>query len=164
MKTYALIIMKPDALEDELVEPIIRRFIEDGFQIEMLGVKSADETLILTHYAHVVEKLGESFKKMAIAAFVGKPMVPIILSQNGENAIANSRELTGATDPAKAVTGTIRGDLGTDSFENADREDRCCYNLIHCSDSTESLLAEMKLWFEPETYELFAPLISPVVG
>ena len=90
MKTYALIIMKPDALEAELVEPTIRRFIEEGFQIEMMGFKRADENLILTHYAHVVEKLGESFKKMAIMAFVGKPMIPIILSQVGENAIALS--------------------------------------------------------------------------
>lgn len=162
MKTYALIIMKPDALEAELVEPTIRRFIEEGFQIEMMGFKRADENLILTHYAHVVEKLGESFKKMAIMAFVGKPMIPIILSQVGENAIANARELTGATDPSKARPGTIRGDLGTDSFESADQEERCCYNLIHCSDSNESLLSELKLWFEPETYEVFAPLISLV--
>lgn len=163
MKTYALIIMKPDALDEGLVEPIIRRFIEKGFQIEMMGFKSADETLILTHYAHVVEKLGESFKQMAIVAYVGKPMIPIILSQEGENAIANSRELTGATNPATAEKGTIRGDLGTDSFENADREERVCYNLIHCSDSVESLLTEMKLWFEPETADVFVPLISPVV-
>lgn len=163
MKTYALIIMKPDALEAELVEPIIRRFIKEGFRIEMMGFKKVDEKLILTHYAHVVEKLGETFKKMAITAFVDKPMVPIILSQDGENAIANSRVLTGATNPAEAQPGTIRGDLGTDSFENADREGRCCDNLIHCSDSIESLLAELKLWFEPETDELFAPLISSVI-
>lgn len=163
MKTYALIIMKPDALAAELVEPIIRRFIADGFQIEMMGFKRADEKLILTHYAHVVEKLGESFEKMAIAAFGDQAMVPIILSQDGENAIANARALTGATDPAKAEAGTIRGDLGTDSFENADREKRCCYNLIHCSDSIESLLTEIKLWFEPESCELFVPLISPLI-
>lgn len=163
MKTYALIILKPDALEAELVEAIIRRFIADGFQIEMMGFKRVDEPLILTHYAEVIQKLGESFKKMAITAFGGQAMVPIILSQDGENAIANSRALTGATDPAKAEPGTIRGDLGTDSFENADREERCCYNLIHCSDSTESLLTEIKLWFEPETWELFVPLISPVI-
>lgn len=162
MRTYALIIMKPDALENELVEPIIRRFNEHHFQIEMIGFKRADEKLILTHYAHVVEKLGDSFKRMAIAAFVGQAMIPIILSQDGDQAIANSRALTGATDPAAAQPGTIRGDLGTDSFENADREERCCYNLIHCSDSTESLLTEIKLWFEPETYEVFAPLISSV--
>lgn len=162
MKSYALIIMKPDALEAGLVEPIIRRFKQEGFQIEMVGLKRPDENLILTHYAHVVEKLGERFKQMAIAAFVGKLMVPIILSQENENAIVNSRVLTGATNPVTAEAGTIRGDLGTDSFENADREERICNNLIHCSDSLESLLAEMKLWFEADTAELFAPLICPM--
>lgn len=162
MKSYVLIIMKPDALETELVEPIIKRFIERDFRIEMIGFKSVNDDLILTHYAHVVEKLGESFKKMAVTAFAGKTMIPIILSQNGENAIGNARELTGATDPARAEPGTIRGDLGTDSFDNADREVRCCNNLIHCSDSSQDLLTELKLWFGPETFQLFAPLVQPL--
>ncbi len=162
MKTYALIILKPDALAAGLAELILQRFIEKGFQIEMIGYKTVDETLILTHYIHVVEKLGESFKNMAIAAFVGKPMIPIILSQDSDNAIANSRELTGATDPSKAEAGTIRGDLGTDSFLHADREERCCNNLIHCSDSNESLLAELKLWFKPAIFELFSSRVKVV--
>lgn len=161
MKSYALIILKPDALAEQLVEPIIKRFIEHDYQIEMIGFKCPDEGLILTHYSHVVEKLGDPFKKMAIAAFVGKPMIPIILSQTGPDAIVNSRQLTGATDPAKALKGTIRGDLGTDSMEKADRDGRCCFNLIHCSDSNEAVLTEMKLWFDPETDAVFAPLIYP---
>lgn len=162
MKSYALIIMKPDALESELVETIVKRFIGEAFMIEMIGFKKVDEKLILTHYAHVVEKLGESFRKMAIADFVGKSMIPIILSQTGNEAILNARALTGATDPAKALPGSIRGDYGTDSMEQADIEERCCHNLIHCSDSNESLLAEIKLWFDAETYETFASLIDPV--
>lgn len=155
MKSYALIIMKPDALEAELVETIVARFIAAGFQIEMVGFKKVTEHLILTHYAEVIEKLGESFKKNAITAFVGKIMVPIILSQEGTDAISNSRKLTGATDPTAALKGTIRGDFGADSFVKADAEGRCCNNLIHCSDSIESVLAESKLWFAPETYDYF---------
>ncbi|MBI4856598.1 MAG: nucleoside-diphosphate kinase [Acetobacterium woodii] len=162
MKSYALIIMKPDALESELVETIIKRFIGEGFLLEMIGFKKVDEKLILTHYAHVVEKLGESFKKMAISDFVGKSMIPIILSDEGADAISKARELTGATDPAKALPGSIRGDYGTDSMEKADLEARCCHNLIHCSDSNESLLAEIKLWFDSQTAEEFAALINPV--
>lgn len=160
MKSYALIIMKPDALESELVETIIKRFIGKEFLIEMIGFKKVDERLILTHYAHVVEKLGESFKKMAIADFVGKAMIPIILSQAGTDAILNARALTGATDPAKALPGSIRGDYGIDSMEKADLEGRCCYNLLHCSDSNESLLAEIRLWFDSQTYENYATLIN----
>lgn len=160
MKSYALIIFKPDALEAELVETILARFIAVGFQIEMTGFKKVSEQLILTHYAEVVEKLGKSFQEMAITAFVGKTMLPIILSQEGTDAISNSRKLTGATDPSAALKGTIRGDFGADSFAKADAEERCCNNLIHCSDSLEAVLVETKLWFAPETYDYFFQLIN----
>jgi len=146
--------MKPDALERELVEEIIRRFKNNGFTIEMLGYKLVTENLILKHYAHVVEKLGVPFKKMAIKSFVGKGMLPIILSQMGDDAIANARLLIGATDPSAASLGTIRGDYGSDSMEMANQEERCCNNLIHASDAQESFLEELSLWFSPETYEI----------
>lgn len=148
--------MKPDALASELVETIVQRFLDDAFQIEMIGFKQVDQKLILEHYAHVVKKLGESFKKMVIADFVGKSMMPIILSQSGTDAIVNSRILTGTTDPSSSPPGTIRGDYGTDSMEAADREERCCNNIIHCSDSKESYLTELRLWFNPTTVQEFS--------
>jgi len=154
MKSYCLIIMKPDALERELVEEIIQRFKKNGFAIEMLGYKVVTESLILKHYAHVVKKLGEPFEKMAIKSFVGKGMLPIILSQKGDDAIANARLLIGATDPSTASAGTIRGDYGSDSMEMANQEERCCNNLIHASDAQESFLEELDLWFSPETYKI----------
>ncbi|MBU4439822.1 MAG: nucleoside-diphosphate kinase [Firmicutes bacterium] len=150
MKDYALIIMKPDALKAELVETIIQRFIQNNYKIEMVGYKEVTTDLILTHYAEVTEKLGDWFKDIVIKDFVGYGMIPVIISQKGENAIANARELTGATDPSVAAPGTIRGDLSKDSMEAANRENRSCYNLLHCSDSTESFQRELKLWFNPE--------------
>lgn len=158
MKSYTLIIMKPDALERELVETIIQRFLDDDFNIEIIGFKQVDQKLILDHYAHVVEKLGESFKKIVIADFVGQSMLPVILSQSGTDAIVNSRILTGLTDPSLSPPGTIRGDYGVDSMTAADHEGRSCNNLIHCSDSQESFLTEIKLWFNTATYEHFALL------
>jgi len=156
MKSYALIIMKPDALKSKLIETIMQRFIDEEFQIAMVGFKQVDQELILTHYAHVVDKFGESFRQMVIAGFVGKNMMPIILSQDGEKAIDNARALTGATDPSLSPKGTIRGDYGIDSMEAANRENRCCDNLIHCSDSQQSFLTELKLWFNPKTYKTYA--------
>jgi nucleoside-diphosphate kinase len=150
MKDYALIIMKPDALKAELVETIIQRFIQNNYKIEMVGYKEVTVDLIIKHYAEVIEKLGEWFKDIVIKDFVGYGMIPVILSQEGENAIANARKLTGATDPSVAALGTIRGDLSKDSMEAANRENRSCYNLLHCSDSTESFHRELKLWFDPE--------------
>ena len=156
MKSYALIIMKPDALELDLVETIIQRFLKEGFKIEMVGFKQVDQNLILTHYTQVIDKLGEQFKQMIIADFVGKNMIPVILSQNGKKAIENARALTGATDPSASLPGTIRGDYGVDSMKAADREKRVCKNLVHCSDSRESFLTEMKLWFNQKTYDIFS--------
>ncbi|WKY45874.1 nucleoside-diphosphate kinase [Eubacteriaceae bacterium ES2] len=155
MATYALIIMKPDALERELTETIISRFIDKGFKIELVGFKRVTEELILEHYSEVIEKLGDWFKTLIIEDFVGKAMIPVILSQNGMQAIENARILTGATDPAKADKGTIRGDLGIDSMEMANRESRSCFNLIHCSDSKETFVNECKLWFDNQIIERF---------
>lgn len=155
MKDYALIIMKPDALERGLVETIVKRFIDKEFQVEMVGFKTVAETLILSHYAEVIEKLGDWFREMVISDFVGKGMIPIIISQNSEAAIANARALTGATDPAAAAKGTIRGDYGQDSMEAANAEKRSCFNLLHCSDSKEAFETEVKLWFDPQIAQLF---------
>lgn len=155
MKDYALIIMKPDAIKAELVEIIIQRFIQNNYKIEMVGYKEVASDLILNHYADVIEKLGDWFKDIVIKDFVGYGMIPIILSLEGNNAIAKARELTGATDPAAAASGTIRGDLSKDSMEAANREHRSCYNLLHCSDSKKSFMTELKLWFEPEVVRMF---------
>lgn len=150
MKSYALIIFKPDALDRELIESILARFSQNDFQIELAGYKKVTESLILSHYAEVIEKLGDWFESLIITDFVGENMIPVILSQSGEKAIENARALTGATDPAKADAGTIRGDLGIDSMEKANQENRSCYNLIHCSDSRQAFIDECKLWFDNE--------------
>ncbi|MDI3535590.1 MAG: nucleoside-diphosphate kinase [Eubacteriaceae bacterium] len=155
MDTYALIIMKPDALERELVEKILSRFIEKGFKIELVGYKKVTEGLILAHYSEVIEKLGDWFRELIIKDFVGKDMIPVILSQDGINAVENARFLTGATDPIKADKGTIRGDFGIDSMEAANHENRSCFNLIHCSDSIETFVSECKLWFDDQTIKGF---------
>jgi nucleoside-diphosphate kinase len=147
MKTYAFIIMKPDALEQELVETITQRFSNEGFSIEKIGYRNVNEQLILKHYHEVIERFGEGFKEAVISSYAGKGMIPILLSQESTNAIANSRALTGETDPSKAEKGTIRGDYGDDTMEAANLENRSCNNLIHCSDSEASLLEEAKLWF-----------------
>lgn len=147
MKSYAFIILKPDALERELVIPIIQQFQETGFTIEHLGYRNVTESLITKHYQEVIKRYGQGFKEAVLNSYVGKGMIPVLLSQKSEAAILNSRALTGATDPSKAQKGTIRGDYGNDTLEAANLENRSCNNLLHCSDSEESLLEEVKLWF-----------------
>ena len=54
--------------------------------------------------------------------------------------------MIGATNPIDAAPGTIRGDLCDDSYEKSKAENRCVQNLIHASDSEESVKREVSIW------------------
>lgn len=144
---YSFIMLKPDALERQLVLEILEWLKATGITIETLDYRLVSEELIFKHYEQVIVNLGESFKEKAMKSFVGKYVLPIIVSSRDENIIANIRKEIGATDPEKAAAGTIRGELGIDSMAKAALENRCCDNLIHASDSCEAYLAESELWF-----------------
>ena len=144
---YSFIMLKPDALERQLVLEILEWLKETGVAIETLDYRLVSKEQIFKHYEHVIAELGQSFKEKAVNSFVGKYVIPMIVSSGDVNIIANIRKEIGATDPSKAAAGTIRGDLGIDSMAKATLENRCCDNLIHASDSYEAYLAESELWF-----------------
>lgn len=144
---YSFVMLKPDALERQLVAKVIERLKANDITIEIFDYRIVSEELIFKHYSDVIAKFGETFKEMATNTFVGKYVIPMIVSSNDANVISIIRKTIGATDPAKAAPGTIRGDLGNDNMEKATLEARCCANLIHASDSNESYLTEVKLWF-----------------
>lgn len=153
---YSFIMLKPDALKRQLVLDIIQRLKAIDVTIELLDYRLVNEELIFQHYAHVINEVGEVFKEMADKAFVGKYVIPMVISSRDENVIANVRKTVGATDPSKAAPDTIRGDLGNDSMEKADLEHRSCENLIHASDSYESYLTEAELWFGKDISQKYA--------
>ena len=72
-------------------------------------------------------------------------MVAAVLA--GENAVSRTRELVGDTDPAVAADGTIRGDLGVDSMDEADAAGRALQNLVHASANPDEAATETTLWF-----------------
>ena len=147
---YSFIMLKPDALHRELVEEIMQYFHREGIEIERLGFKKADETLIDTHYAHVIQKYGDVFRTRMLNYFNGQYTIPMILRSDKDTLIADIRRIVGATDPSQADAGTIRGDLGDDSFERCAGENRSCYNLIHASDSPDAAREETSVWFGPD--------------
>lgn len=144
---YSFIMLKPDALERQLALKIIERLKANNIAIEIFDYRIVSEDLIFKHYSDAIAEFGEVFKEMATNTFVGKYVIPMIISSSDENVISIVRKAIGATDPSKAAHGTIRGDLGSDNMEKATLEVRCCANLIHASDSYESYLSEAKLWF-----------------
>jgi nucleoside-diphosphate kinase len=129
-KTYTMI--KPDAVARGLVGKIVSRFEEVGLTIERmeLGVVTPEQAA-----ANYVEHQGKPFYDGLVAYITSGPVVKMVVS--GSNAVSVCRKLMGATNPADAAPGTIRGDFGL--IMDA--------NVIHGSDSPESAEREIAIFF-----------------
>ena len=140
MKERTLIIIKPDGISKE--KEIISRYQKAGLKVVAKKEMKATKELLRQHYsAHAgkpfYEGLVEFMSSRKVAAFV----------LEGKNAVEVARKVTGATDPSKADKGTIRGDLGTDIQEKANREKRAIQNLVHASGTRDEAEKEIRLWF-----------------
>ena len=127
-----LLIIKPDAMRRGLAGEIISRLEGKGLRIEAMRVVQIDRELAQRHYAEHSEK--PFF--VELVEFITSGDV-IVAKVTGPEAISVLRALMGATDPAKADPGTIRGDFGKEITQN----------LVHGSDSPESAQRELALFF-----------------
>lgn len=152
---YSFVMLKPDCLERQLTCKIIERLHANIITIEIFDYRLVNEDIIFKHYSNKIDEIGEIFKEMTKNAFVGKYVIPMIVSSNDINIISAIRKIIGTTDPSKADSGTIRRDFGEDSFEKSMQEVRCCANLIHASDCYESYLFESKLWFDEKMIQKY---------
>lgn len=144
---YSFVMMKPDALERGLVQTVVEYLKRGGVELELVGCRRADQERIAVHYAEAIGKYGGDFEEKARRYFEGRYVLPMLVKSPCSDVVSQVRKIVGATDPAKAEKGTIRGDLGTDSFADSGRENRMCENLIHASDSEKAVFLESRLWF-----------------
>ncbi|NBV13621.1 MAG: nucleoside-diphosphate kinase [Sphingobacteriia bacterium] len=127
-----LTILKPDAVANGHTGKIIDHILQAGFRIKAMKLIQLDERTAGMFYDIHRER---SFFKELVGFMISGPVVPMILEK--ENAVADFRELIGATDPAKAAPGTIRN-LYARSIEA---------NTVHGSDSDENALREAHFFF-----------------
>jgi nucleoside-diphosphate kinase len=127
-----LVLIKPDAMERGLAGEILGRFERRGLEVRAAQLVHVDRDLAERHYAEHREK---PFFDELVAFITSAPTLALVLE--GEGSIATVRATMGATDPAKAEPGTIRGDLALSMPDN----------LVHGSDSPESAERELALWF-----------------
>jgi nucleoside-diphosphate kinase len=127
-----LILAKPDAVRRALAGEIVARFERRGFVLRAARFVHVDRALAEEHYAEHKEK---AFFGELVAFITGGPTLAFVLE--GEGVIATARKTIGATNPADAEPGSLRGDLAA-SMPN---------NLVHGSDSPESAAREIALWF-----------------
>lgn len=128
-----LVICKPDAVERGLVGEIIARFERKGLRLVAGELRHIDKDTAALHYA---EHAGKPFYDSLIEFITRSPSFLAVL-EGPEDTWSVVRTMMGATNPAGAAPGTIRGDLGLETTEN----------LVHGSDGAESGEREIALWF-----------------
>jgi nucleoside-diphosphate kinase len=130
-----LILIKPDAMQRSLAGQIVARLERRGLRIAAMRLFQMDEALARRHYA---EHEGKPFFQGLISYITACPIIAAVFE--GTNAVAVVRKTMGATNPATAEPGTIRGDLALEMGRN----------LIHGSDSLESAGREIALFFRDD--------------
>ena len=125
-------LVKGDGVRRRLIGEIIRRIEGKGLDIHALELMEVSRELAEEHYAEHREK---PFFEELVEFITSTPVVAMRV--RGEGAIKAMRNLMGATNPADAAPGTIRGDLALSMPDN----------LVHGSDSPESAARELGLFF-----------------
>lgn len=144
-----LIILKPDCVRKGHIGDVLSRFEQAGFKIIKMNMMQASDEQLIAHYEGVgklLTRLSEGNPDKAQEIFDGVvsfmksgPIVPLILE--GEDVVAQTRMLAGATRPWEAEKGTIRADFG---LHNPDAP---IENVIHASANEEEAEQEINLWF-----------------
>lgn len=127
-----LVLIKPDAVGRGLAGQILSRFEQRGLEMRAAKLLTVDRELAEQHYAEHKEK---PFFGELVEFITSAPTLALVLE--GEGAIATVRTTMGATNPADATPGSIRGDFALSMPDN----------LVHGSDSPESAAREIALWF-----------------
>ena len=127
--------LKPGVLNRRLVGEVVSRLEKKGLKLIGLKLMNISQDLASQHYA---EHKGKAFYDPLLDYITSGPVVAMVWQ--GDDCVTLVRKITGATNPAEAAPGTIRGDF-------------CCntsHNIIHASDSYESAEREIALFFKPE--------------
>jgi nucleoside-diphosphate kinase len=130
-----LVLVKPDAIRRQLAGEIVARLERRGLELRAARITKVDRPLAEKHYSEHAEK---PFFGELVEFITSGPTLALVVE--GEGAIKTVRTTMGATNPADAAPGTIRGDLALSMPDN----------LVHGSDSPDSAEREIGLWFGNE--------------
>ena len=135
----SLVLIKPDAMHRRLAGTIISRLEKQGLKLVALKMLHLDRALAERHYAIHKDK---PFFADLVNYISSAPIIALVFE--GKKAVEVIRKTMGATDPAQAEAGTIRGDFGLDIGRNT----------VHGSDSVETAEEEIRLFFAKD--EMFS--------
>src|SRR5438876_7820419 len=145
---HTLVLIKPDAMQRDLVGEIITRLERKGLKLVGMKMITLSDDLLDTHYSHL---LGRDFFP-EIKAFMGRTPV-IACCWEGTDCVNTVRLLCGITKAREADPGTIRGDLAMSVQAN----------LVHASDSLETAEVEVQRFFKPEELFEYEDVLNPFI-
>ncbi len=171
-----LVLLKPDAVQRNLIGDIVSRFERAGLKIVGMKFLQPTKEQAYKHYVKNEEEiealgnrsiegkrkngvevnddpkeLGMSIINRLVTFLSQSPVVAIVLE--GSNSIPIVRKIVGSTEPLNSDVGTIRGDYTIDSYDLADTDNRAVRNLVHASANQFDSDYEIKVWFgENEIY------------
>lgn len=129
-RTFAMV--KPDGVKRGLVGDIVSRLEDKGFKLVGMKLMQVSRETAEKHYG---EHKGKPFYEGLVGFITSGPSVAMVVE--GENAIAEWRKMMGATNPADAAPGTVRGDYATTIDEN----------VVHGSDAPDTAQREIGIFF-----------------
>jgi len=138
MLEKTLVILKPSAVQRELIGEVIRRFERKGLILAGLKMVWLSDEILSEHYAHLKDKPYFQAVKDSM-----KICPVVVCCWKGNDAVKVVRLLTGVTNSREALPGTIRGDFSVSMREN----------ILHASDSPETAIEELQRFFKDD--ELF---------
>lgn len=127
------IMIKPDGVHRGLIGETISRIERSGLKIIGIKMLQISQEMAKKHY-EIHE--GKAFYEGLIEFITSGPVVAMVVE--GDDAVRHTRKLVGATDPADASPGSIRGDYALDISRN----------VIHAGDSDENALMEYSIYFD----------------
>ena len=129
------LMVKPDGVQRNLIGEIVSRFENKGYQLVGAKLMTISEELAGEHYGEHKER---PFFGELVDFITSGPVFAMVWE--GENVISTARLLVGATNPTESAPGTIRGDFAVTVGKN----------IIHGSDSVDSAVREIGLFFKEE--------------
>lgn len=132
-RTFLMI--KPDGVQRGLVGEIVARFEKKGLKLVAAKFERLPESRVMEHYAEHVSK---TFFPGLKSYIMSGPC--FLMVWEGKNVVSITRQMIGATNPAEALPGTIRGDFALEIG----------MNVIHGSDSNETAKREIAIHFKNE--------------
>ncbi|HET9921020.1 MAG TPA: nucleoside-diphosphate kinase [Ktedonobacteraceae bacterium] len=143
-----LVLIKPDAVQRDLVGEVIKRFEQKGLKLVGIKMMALNDSLLNEHYSHLV---GRDFFTEVKTFMRSTPI--IACCWEGTDCVDTVRRLCGITKAREAEPGTVRGDLAMSVQAN----------LVHASDSLETAQAEVPRFFKSDELFEYEDVLNPFI-